>query len=205
MTEEAQRIERIIHKHVHDVRNSINCLDLLAVLLGEVSTDPEVARTVQRMCAELTQLEARVKGLQFKFSKPVPMTLTSDDLLDLWQRQTAPLETANRRIAWSPPPVARDMTLDAHAVLSIMRELVLDAWWRGPSSVLKAAVNPTDQGVVMELREPNSSTPPAAAELEQHQRLIEVHGGTLAVCEDAHEGERIFTLTFPMLQPKATG
>ena len=72
MTDEAQRIERIINKHVHDVRNSINCLDLLALLLGEVSTDPEVASTVQRMSAELTQLEATVEALQHEFAKPAP-------------------------------------------------------------------------------------------------------------------------------------
>ncbi len=70
MTDEVQRIKGIINNHVHDVRNSINCLDLLAVLLGEVSTDPEVASTVQRMSAELTQLEETVKALQHEFAKP---------------------------------------------------------------------------------------------------------------------------------------
>jgi signal transduction histidine kinase len=37
---------------------------------------------------------------------------------------------------------------------------------------------------------------------EQHA-LVAAHGGTLTVCEDAPAGERIFTLTFPVLQPKA--
>jgi len=205
MTEEAQRIERIIRKHVHDVRNTIYCLDLLAVLLGEVTADPEVAATVQRMCGELTQLEARVKALQYKFSKPAPMTLSSGDLLAMWQRQSAPLETSDHRVAWSPPPVPRDLFLDADAVLSIMRELALDAWWRAPASVLKAAVITTDQHVALELREPISSTPPAAEALLDQQSLVAIHGGTLAVCEDAPAGERIVTLTLPMPRPQAAG
>lgn len=203
MTDEAQRIERIINKHVHDVRNSINCLDMLAVLLGEVSADPEVADTVQRMSAELTQLEATVKALLYKFSKPAPQTLTSGDLLVLWQRQIAPLETASRRISWSIPPTAQELTLDAHAIISVMREIVLDAWWRTPSSELKAAVITTDQGVVMELREPIPSTPPAAEALGEHQQIIAIHGGTLVVSEDALAGERITALNFPLQQPKA--
>jgi len=203
MTEEDQRIERIISEHVHDVRNSINCLDLEAVLLGELSTDPEVVGTLRRMCSELKQLEATVKALQYKFAEPSPLTLTSGDLLHFWQRQVAPLETADRRIAWSSPPVSRDIFLDAHAVLSIMRELVLGAWGRAPASVLKAAVITTDHRVALELREPISSTPPAAEALGEQQRLVATHGGTLAVCEDPPAGERIVTLTFPVLQPQA--
>ena len=200
MTEEAQRIERIIQKHAHDVRNSLCGLNLQAVLLGEVSTDPEVTDTVRRMCAELTQLEATVKALQCKFSKPAPLTFTSADLLNLWQRQITPLETASRRISWSVPLVARELMVDAHAIISVMREIVLEAWWRAPISALKAAVITTDQDVVMELREPIPSTPPAAKEMEQHQRIIAIHGGTLEVSEDALAGERITALSFPVLK-----
>lgn len=205
MTDEAQRIERIIHKHVHDVRNSIHCLNFEAILLGEVSSDPEVTRTVQRMCAELTQLEATVKALQYKFAEPAPLTLTSGDLLHLWQRQIAPLESASRRISWSVPAVARELTLDAHAIVSVMREIVLAAWGRAPACALKAAVTTTDRDVVMELREPISKAPPAAAALEQHQRLLAIHGGTLVASEDALAGEWIVSLSFPALQSPAAG
>ena len=55
MTDEAQPIERIIRKHVHDVRNSINSLNLQAVFLSEVTADPEVGGTLSRMRAELTE------------------------------------------------------------------------------------------------------------------------------------------------------
>jgi len=203
MTKETQRIERIIRKHVHDVRNSINSLDLEAVLLGELTTDPQVAGVLTRMRAELTQLEATMKALQYKFAEPAPLTLTSGDLLYLWQRQIAPLETADRRIVWSPPPVARDINLDAHAVLSIMRELVLGAWGRAPAGVLKAAVITTDHSIALELREPISRTPPAAEVMGEQHSLVAIHGGTLTMCEDALASERFVTLTFPVLQPQA--
>jgi len=92
MTDQSLPIERIIGKHVHDVRNSMNCLYWEAVLLGELNTDPEVAATVKRMCAELTQLEETTKALQYKFSTPAPLTLSTADLLDLWKQQITPLE-----------------------------------------------------------------------------------------------------------------
>jgi len=199
MTEEAQRIERIIRKHVHDVRNSVNCLDLQAELLSGITTDPEVAESLRRMRAEFTQLDAAVKALQYKFIEPAPFTLTSGDLLYLWQRQIDNLETADRRMVWSPPPVALAITLDAHAVLSVMRELVLDAWGRAPASVLKAAVITTSHGIALELREPISSTPPAAEALDTRHTLVTTHGGTLTVCDDAPACERVVTLTFPLL------
>ncbi len=44
------------------------------------------------MSAELTQSEATVKALQYKFAKPAPVTLTSGDLLDLWQHQAVVME-----------------------------------------------------------------------------------------------------------------
>ena len=104
MTEESQPIGQIISKHVHDVRNSINCLDLEAVLLGELSTDSEVVGTARRMSAELVQLEAMVKALQYKFALPAPPPLASGDKLPLSQRQTVDLETAVRQPAAYPVP-----------------------------------------------------------------------------------------------------
>lgn len=196
MTDQSQRIKRIIAKHVHDVRNSMNCLYWEAALLGELNTDPEVAGTVKRICAELTQLEETTKALQYRFSSPAPLSLSTADLLDIWRQQIAPLETDARRISWSAPPVPRDITLDAPAMLSVMHELVLDAWRRSTDSVLKAAVVTMDHCVTLELREPSSPTPPDPEELEEQQRLVAIHGGALDVSEDALAGERIITLTF---------
>jgi len=78
MSEEAKRIERIIRKHVHDVRNSVNCLDLQAALLSEVTTDPGVAETLRRMRAELTHL---VKPVSMAELRHATTSLTSADNL----------------------------------------------------------------------------------------------------------------------------
>ncbi|MDB6006469.1 MAG: hypothetical protein JWR15_3456 [Prosthecobacter sp.] len=204
MTEPSPRIVGIVRKHAHDVRNSINILNLEAELLSELSGDPTVSDTLRRMRAELMQLEATVKALQYKFATPAPLLLTAGDLLHFWQRQIAPLERDGRKIAWATPPVAREMTLDAHAMVSVLRELVLAAWDRAAGRVLQGAVIATDDSVVAELREPSPKTPPPEAALEEPQRLVELHGGTLKVGVDETTGERVTTLRFPTQPPKFT-
>lgn len=195
MTEEAHRIEQIICQHVHDVRNSLNSLSLEALLLGELSTDPQVDGTVRRMCSELAQLEGMVKAFHFKFAEPSPQALTSCDLLDLWKQEIAPHQTGEHQVTWSPTPEAREIILDAPAMLSVMHEIILGAWSRAPAATLKASVCNTGDGVALELREPIPSRPPKG--LEQQRHVVATHGGTLAVEEDEATGERVFTLAFP--------
>jgi len=99
MTDDPTLIQQIIHKHVHDVRNSINSLDLQAVLLEDLGTDPEVAATLKGMRAEFSQLEATVKALQSKFTGPQPNTVTADDLTHPSKQQTAPVEGSGEAAA----------------------------------------------------------------------------------------------------------
>ena len=180
----------------------MNCLYWEAVLLGELSTDPEVANTVKRICAELTHLEETTKALHYKFSTPAPLTLSSTDLLSLWQQQIATLETDTRQISWSAHPIPQDIILDSHAMLSVMRELILAAWGRSPTCVLKAAIVTTDQFLAMEMREPSSAIPPEAEVLKEQQCLVAIHGGILDVREDSQSGERVIALRFPLYQQK---
>jgi two-component system sensor histidine kinase/response regulator len=91
MTDDPTSIQQIIHQHVHDVRNSINNLDLQAVLLEDLGTDPEVAATLKGMRAEFAQLEATMKALLFKFAEPQSGTPTADDLIQVKEPQIAPM------------------------------------------------------------------------------------------------------------------
>lgn len=129
MTDDPMNIQRIIHQHVHDVRNSINSLDLQAELLEELGTDPEVAATLKGMRAEFTQLEATVKELQSKFSEPQPSTLTADDLTQLRKPQTTPVggrgEAETRGIEPSPQTPQRD-AVDLASIRALETVLIID-------------------------------------------------------------------------------
>ena len=196
MTDDPQRIDRVIRKHVHDVRNSINSLDLESALLAELTADAYVRDSLSRMRAELTQLEATIKSFLFKFVEPQPMRLTAGDLLQLWKHQIAPLENASHQIVWSTPPPTSDLTIDAHAVVSVLRESVITAWRRAHGCLLKAAVCTSAQSVIVELREPLPRITAEAGALVEHQRIVLLNNGTFEVSEDLLTQERVTTLCF---------
>lgn len=196
MTDNRTRIERIIYKHVHDVRNSINCLDLLAVMVADFATDPAAAPLMETMRTELTQLEVTLNSLQFKFAEPRPRTITADDLLQLWRKMIAPLENATHPIEWTPPSAPGTLTIDVDAILSVLRELVISGWYRSAGGLLQAAVSTTETSVLAEVRQPLPRTPPELHEIEEARRLVEMNGGTLDVSENTVSGERVVTLKF---------
>jgi two-component system sensor histidine kinase/response regulator len=118
---------------VHDVRNSINCLDLQAELLEELGTDPEVADALKEMRAEFNQLEEKVKVLQSKFSAPQPSPLKSDDLMQLRKPQIAPaggcvevnVKVEAREISPVPPTPQLD-TVDIVSITTSGTVLIID-------------------------------------------------------------------------------
>ena len=196
MIEEPKQTEQIIRHHAHEVRNHLNGLDLEARLLAELSTDAGVLESLARTRAQLSHLEAAVKSLIFKFAEPQPIQLTAGDLLQLWKFQISPWEDADHKISWSAPLVSRAVHLDAHAMVSVLRALVMAAWTRTPGAVLQGAVRTTAQTVSAELREPSPKTPPGAEALREDRRLVELNGGTLAAGEDRGAGQWVTTLTF---------
>jgi len=127
MTDELASIQRIIRNHVHDVRNSINNLDLQAVLLEDLGTDPEVAATLKGMRAEFTQLEATVKALQSEFAKPQPSTPTTDDLSQVTEPKIAPV--GGRGEMEAPgirPPTPKGDAVDRTSITKPETVLIID-------------------------------------------------------------------------------
>ena len=120
MTEDPALIQQIIHKHVHDVRNSINSLNLQAVLLEDQGTDPEVAATLTGIRAELTRLEATMKALQLKFSEPQPSTVADDDLTQLPKQQTAPARERKSKLPTPQPDAVKHAGITAPETVLII-------------------------------------------------------------------------------------
>lgn len=191
------RVIKIVRRHTHDVRNYINSLDLEATLLEEIVTDEEGIESVRRMRDQLTQLEATVRALSSKFAEPQPTPLTSTDLFRMWQLQIAPLMDVSRRLEWQAPNEIAVLTIDANAILSVLRELVLDAWKRAPASTPKAAILVHPGQVIAELREVGHVPPGAEEWIMDHAHLVTLNGGTLRYVPNSESGEAITTLSFP--------
>ncbi len=197
MTEEPTRIQRIIREHVHDVRNSINGLDLLTVMVEDLSSDPAMSGTLAMMRAELTRLEAATSSLQFKFAAPQPSTVTAGELMQMWKTKIAPLENSTHLISWSALPQSGTLTVDVNAILSVLGELVVGGWYRSKGAALQAAVDSSGPHVTVEVRESKPWMAPAAHYIAEARRLVETNGGTLELSEDTVSQEREFRLKFP--------
>ncbi len=199
MNLDPQRAQRLIHQHLHDVRNSINCLNLEAEWLDHLPVDPEVAATVTRMRAELTELEAKMQALQCRFFAPRPSTLAADELLELWQHQIEPMASATRRIKWSATSESRCLVIDVEAILSVLRELVITAWQRTGGDTIHAALHPIDSHIIITLRETHKDACSAVPNFEEVRRIIEINGGNFTGGEKTDVSERVVTLRFALV------
>ncbi|MDZ4742636.1 MAG: hybrid sensor histidine kinase/response regulator [Verrucomicrobiota bacterium] len=127
MTDDHTNIQKIIRQHAHDVRNSINNLDLQTVLLEDLGTDPEVAETLKGMRAEFTQLEVTVKALQSKFAEPQPGTPTADDLTQFKDPQTTPMGgCAEVEARGTRPPAQPRDAADPSSITAPETVLIID-------------------------------------------------------------------------------
>ncbi len=58
---------KVVHQHVHDVRNHLFGLDLDVTLISELSADPEITRAAARLRGHLAELEETVQNLLARF------------------------------------------------------------------------------------------------------------------------------------------
>lgn len=192
---------KIVRQHAHDVRNHLNIIELEAVLLSEVISDPDAVATVHRIRTQLVQLDATVKALLFKFAKPQPAVVAAGDLLQLWKLQVTPFVCPGQSIEWSATYESRPLTVDANAVAFVLRELTVAAWKRALGLPLRASLHMQAGTVVVELREPANDLPMPDDVKEDSARLTQANGGTFDHVQIPATREWLTTLTFAGDQP----
>jgi hypothetical protein len=189
------RVNAIMRKHAHDVRNYVNCLDLDASFLEELVADPEAVTTVQRMRGQLRQLDLVVKSLSVKFAEPRPVTITAADLLQLWQHQVTVFDGSSGSIAWLAPTELKVVTLDPGVIVIVLRELTMEAATRCRS--VKAGVRTSADEVTAYIEEAGKGVP--SDELGERLLLVAANGGRLHRAHDVVAGIWVTSLSFPVV------
>lgn len=192
---------RIVRRHAHDVRNHLNILELESVLLGELISDPAVLESVRRIRTQLTQLDATVKALLFKFTEPCPTVVAAGDLLQLWKRQVSPLVSSKQAIQWPAAYETSQLSVDPNAVVFALRELTIAAWKRARGAPLKAFIHAKGDVVMIELSEPANEAPMTGDLMEDAVRLLHANGGRFDHTQISATGEWLSTVTFPTCLP----
>jgi hypothetical protein len=194
-----KRTLRLVNRHAHDVRNQLNCLELELMLLGELTNDAPTLDCVERLRAHVATLEMNVKSLVVKFAEPNPILVAAEDLLRLWQGQTAPLLGPGRDLEWVMASLPADLRLDARAVVAGLTELTLAAWSRARGRRLTAVLAVTETEARVSLREPGQSVALAPELVWELARLVTANHGRLEHAPAENAQDWVTTLTFPVL------
>ena len=196
-TDDLARLERTVGRHIHDVRNCINSLDLEAALLSELVTHPEALESIRRMRWQTGQLEAITRSLSIRIAGVQRVSLTAMDLLTLWKGHVATLEDSSRPFEWTAPAESTRIELDAIAITSVLRELMAEALRHSEGRRIQASVRTTDHQVIAEVKV-NGENPSIAREwIEDLSSIVARSGGKLRHRVLAATGEWIAALEFP--------
>ena len=142
-------------------------------------------------------LEAITRSLSIRIAGVQRVSLTSMDLLRLWQGHVATLEDSSRPFEWTAPAESTRIELDVIAITSILRELMAEALRHAEGRRIQASVRTTDHEVIAEVKV-NGENPSIAREwIEDLSSIVARSGGKLRHSVLAATGEWIAALEFP--------
>jgi signal transduction histidine kinase len=212
----------------HEVKNPINAmvvhLELLrGKLAGESFDRASAQRHVEILSDEMHRLDRVVETLA-DFSRPMDLDLREQDLRRVIDQTVelagAELKEHGVRIEFAPPPDAVPVRIDAELMRQALLNLLLNAMQAMPSGgCVRLAVRRDQRFAVVEMADNGVGIPDAVLPrifdlyfttkprgsgigLAMTYRILQLHGGTLAVRSDAdiespHHGTT-FTLHIPI-------
>lgn len=121
------RVSAFIRQYTHDVRNSINCMDLEMELMQDVVTDPEAVISMTRIREQLRSLEVQMRALSgaFQDPRPTPDRIPARVLLQMWQEKA---DAAGAfEVRWLNQLAAEEVEVDVEMMAAVFNELLTNA------------------------------------------------------------------------------
>ncbi len=188
---------KMVHRHAHDIRNCFGGLDLEATLIGELSGDPEVEASVDRIKSHLKMMDGYVKTLLMMFDSPRPVVVTAGDLLQLWRLKLGNYQSSNQIIEWPAGHELMPISVDTRAVVHVLCNLTLAAWQRAPGSPLLATLEVAEGNLVLGLTEGFPGNPLPQHILCEAEGLIGRQGGDFKHQQDPVTGGWLTRISLP--------
>lgn len=189
---------KFIRRHAHDVRNHCSGIDLDAMLLVELSDDPELSAMALRLKKQVARIELDLKLLLLKMEEPRAVTLTVGDLLQLWRMKITPLSNGIGSIVFPEKDGETPIALDSKLTLQALCDLTLRTWDRHPGAALEVTTRITPQLVMLDLIHPAQGLAPKTDLMEEMAAVLAVSGLRLHCALDP-TGERwVVTLAIPL-------
>jgi len=191
----------VIRRHVHDLRNMINCMDLEIHCLVDDPAALSCVPALEKIRNQLALMEQGLLSLSVTFVEPSMNIAAATDLFHNWRQH---VEELNRgpRIRWEEPFCTAAITVDFTAVVAVLTEICLEANPQAGPQTLVAAIADETGSVTFAVREPTTEqtyheTRPETQQWTEWQRLITISGGTMERTYDPLTAHSVTTLRFP--------
>lgn len=152
------RVTAFMRRHMHDVRNGLNSLDLEMEFLSELTPEGEASDSVGRMRRQLRTVAQQLRTLatQFQDPSPVSVKIPAGVLLKIWREKHAALTPAPE-IRWVDELKDEQVNVDVEMMATVFRELLTNATVHSPAGPLTITAQTRGGDAVFELREPKQS------------------------------------------------
>lgn len=216
------RVEGLVAKLTHDVRNGFNALELQVTLIGELSDDPEIKEEVKRVRQSLAGLTRQLQAIRVATGAPTPHLFpypVADFLEDLRDRFKKQHGDVAARVDWPADAGEASANIDPEQTMHAILELLDNALQHAADGFpLRLEVRPGAGAVILSIHQ-RLSAPPASPPQNwgrtpllssrrnvyglgafRARRILKSQGGALDYVHSETDGSLVTTITLPVAE-----
>lgn len=152
---------RFIRQLSHDLRNQLNAAELQAMLVNELSQDPELKGELRRLRELVSRLGTTLQTLSSQLTEPQPTTMdypAADLIADLRKRVGQSFPGQAEQLDWPEAIPAVILHIDPMLVSAAVLELIENAFrHRNGEEQIRLATEINGDRFILTLREPKAA------------------------------------------------
>ena len=216
------RVAAFVRHFSHDVRNTLNAMDLQTAFAVEIATDPEVSAELKKVRAMINQGARMMQAVSSNFwlNEPNLIEYSARILVeDLRDRMSRLLPDHISQIEWTNDVQEEKIAVDLEMICSATGELLKNAFHFGePGHRVALRASAADGQFVLELREPRKSvaSPPEqwgrepllstrrggyGLSLFHARAILKAHRGELDITHDPAASLLLTRVNLPLASP----
>ena len=212
-------VVKFIRQLGHDIRNTLNAVELQSAYLAELATETELKGEVKRLRAMVSEIGASLQRLSAALGQTTPTMVSyaaSDFVEDVRQKLAKELPDAAPKVSWDVQLQDQKLHIDPVLAQQALLELFANAFHHERNlTEIKANAYIEGDNFVLELREPKAkferSTENWGREplrylshghyglgLNRIRTVADVHGGKFAANYDRPTSTLVSRITLPV-------
>lgn len=124
MSIHAPDLQTMIRRHLHDVRNHLNSIEIDVALIETSTSDPQMLGSINRIRAEVSAAERAMRALSIRFKEPTRGVVAAIDVFHLW-RSRSRAGVSDAAIEWEcgieREMINVDLRMTADALCELLR------------------------------------------------------------------------------------